>query len=382
MEKYAVIIIGAGASGMMCALQSAKKTLLIEASDRVGKKILATGNGKCNITNDQILAQYYNTPLVDKYFQQFNSEQTLQYFAKLGIFTYADQEGRRYPLSNSAHTVLDLLLKALSLKSNVTIKVNCLPVQVAKTKDGFTVATQDQTYVCDKLVLATGGNSGTQYLDQLQVNYKNFLPSLMGLKTTKNKGLAGVRVSNVRVRLKDFNEVGEILFKEDGISGIVIFNLSAHLARNNIRTGRITLDLLSKVEANNLLRMLASSVNHNPHYSLVEIVEGLLHKSLAKNILEKLSLDKKLAQDCTEQDINALVNFIKNFVVDFTGYADNNQVHTGGVDLKDLDTNLQHKQVQGLYCTGEVVDVDGVCGGYNLQWAWTSGKIVGDELHQ
>ncbi|MBR4418735.1 MAG: aminoacetone oxidase family FAD-binding enzyme [Clostridia bacterium] len=380
MEKYEVIIIGAGSSGIICALNSSKKTLLIEASDRIGKKILATGNGKCNITNNVIDAAHYNTPLVSQYFKKFNTIQTLKYFENLGIHTYADNEGRRYPLSNSANTVLDLLLKALSLKKQLRIIVNSIPLSVAKVNCGFSVNTKDEVFTCKKLVIATGGNSGMQYLNQLKIDYINFKPSLVGLKTTKNKGLAGVRVSNVRVKYGNFDENGEILFKEDGISGIVIFNLSAYLARSNINSGKIKIDLLANIQEDDLLNMLCISMNNNSYYTLVDVLEGFLHKSLAKNILEKLALDKKYAKDCTQQDVNRIVNLIKDYVVDFVGYSDNNQVHTGGVDLKNLDDNLQHKQIQNLYFIGEVVNVDGVCGGYNLQWAWTSGKIVGDCL--
>ena len=380
MENYEVIIIGAGASGIMCALNVKAKTLLVEASDRIGKKILATGNGKCNLTNNHLSVANYNTPLVERYFSQFNQNQTLKYFENLGIFTYADQSGRRYPLSNSANTVLDLLLKKLNSKGNVKVVVNSMPMTITRFNDGFSVTTKTQTYFCHKLVLATGGNSGTQYLNQLKIAYQPFRPSLVGLRTTKNKGLAGVRVSNVKVTMNQFSEVGEILFKEDGISGIVIFNLSAYLARNQISTGKISLDLLAEIDREQLFTMLQTSIQNNPQYLLVDILEGFLHKSLAKNILEKLSLDKTLAEDCTLNNMINLVENIKNYVVTFTGYADNQQVHTGGVDLKDLDDNLQHKQVKNLYCCGELVNVDGACGGYNLQWAWSSGKIVGDCL--
>ncbi len=380
MEQYDAIIIGAGASGIMCALNATAKTLLLEASDRVGRKILATGNGKCNLTNDNLNIQCYNTPLVKPYFDQFNNEQTLQYFADLGLFTYADEAGRRYPLSNSANTVLDLLLCALNLKQNVKTVVNATPILVEKNDNGFVVKTQNQTYVGRKLVLATGGNSGTQYLQQLKVNYQSFRPSLVGLKTTKNKGLAGVRVSNVRVQGNGFDEVGEILFKEDGISGIVIFNLSAHLARKKISTGQITLDFLSGIEINKLFTMLQSSIQHHPKYLMVDILEGFLHKSLARNILEKLDLNQTMAKDLTIDEINTLVATLKHYPVTVTGFADNYQVHTGGVNLPDLDEHLQHRQVRNLYCIGELVDVDGVCGGYNLQWAWTSGKIAGAVL--
>ena len=126
--------------------------------------------------------------------------------------------------------------------------------------------------------------------------------------------------------------------------------------------------------------MLQASINHNPDYLLLDILEGFLHKSLAKNILEKLSLEHKYAKTITTKDVEIIVNTIKHFIVEFKGYADNNQVYTGGVDLKNLDNQLQHKQVANLYLIGEVVNVDGVCGGYNLQWAWTSGKIVGNNL--
>lgn len=380
MEKYDVIIIGAGASGIMCALNTDKKTLLLEAGDRMGKKILATGNGKCNITNQQVTAACYNTPLVEQYLAQFNQKQTLQYFANLGVFTYADEVGRCYPLSNSANSVLDLLLKALSLKSNVKPLVNAMPQSVKQTQDGFVVTTAQGSYLGTKLVLATGGNSGLQYLQQLKIPYVAFRPSLMGLKTKAQKGLAGVRVSQVRVRCHEFDEVGEILFKDDGISGIVIFNLSAYLARRDLRTGQISIDLLTAVSTEQLLAMLQASVKNHPQYALIDILEGMLHKSLARHLLGRLGLAQTLARDCTEHNVQVIVALIKNYTVDFMGYADNYQVHTGGVDLQNLDEHLQHRQVRNLYLIGEVVNVDGVCGGYNLQWAWTSGKIVGENL--
>lgn len=380
MEKYRVIIIGGGASGIMCALNTKQSTLLIEAGERLGKKILATGNGKCNLTNDFVSDVNYNTPLVVPFLQRFNQLETLKYFEQLGVHSYADIEGRRYPLSNSANTVLDLMLLALQRKRNVKVCVNAIPLKIVATNDGFSVITNDKTYYGDKLVLATGGNSGTQYLQQLKINYQSFRPSLVGLKTNRNKGLAGVRVSNVRVKFQTFNEVGEVLFKEDGLSGIVVFNLSAYMARRQIKSGTIYLDLLAQVPTNNLRNMLQISFDYHPDYFLTEILTGILHKSLAKNLVEKLSLTQVKTQDCSEQTIDDLVNLIKNYPVMMQGYADNYQVHTGGVNLDDLDEHLQHRQMKNLFFAGEIINVDGNCGGYNLQWAWTSGKIVADSL--
>ena len=380
MEKYRVIIIGGGASGIMCALNTKQSTLLIEAGERLGKKILATGNGKCNLTNDFVSDVNYNTPLVVPFLQRFNQLETLKYFEQLGVHSYADIEGRRYPLSNSANTVLDLMLLALQRKRNVKVCVNAIPLKIVAANDGFSVITNDKTYYCDKLVLATGGNSGTQYLQQLKINYQSFRPSLVGLKTNRNKGLAGVRVSNVRVKFQTFNEVGEVLFKEDGLSGIVVFNLSAYMARRQIKSGTIYLDLLAQVPTNNLRNMLQISFDYHPDYFLTEILTGILHKSLAKNLVEKLSLTQVKTQDCSEQTIEDLVNLIKKYPVMMQGYADNYQVHTGGVNLDDLDEHLQHRQMKNLFFAGEIINVDGNCGGYNLQWAWTSGKIVADSL--
>ena len=382
MEKYEVIIVGGGASGIMCALNTMKNTLLIEAGDRIGKKILATGNGKCNLTNDTVSDVNYNTPLVVPYLQQFNQIETLKYFESLGIYTYADSEGRRYPLSNSANTVLDMMLLALQRKHNVKVCVNTVPLKITSVDGAFSVMTKDQTYVCDKLVLAMGGNSGTQYLQQLKINYQTFHPSLVGLKTNRNKGLAGVRVSNVRVKFQSFDEVGEVLFKEDGLSGIVVFNLSAYMARHRIKTGTISLDLLSQVPTNQLRQMIQASFYHHPDYFLTEILTGILHKSLAKNLVEKMSLTQAKAQDCLAKIINDLVDLIKNYPIVMHGYSDNYQVHTGGVNLDNLDEHLQHRQIKNLFFIGEIINVDGYCGGYNLQWAWTSGKLVANHINQ
>jgi len=376
MEKYDVIIVGGGASGLMCAITTkAKKVLLLDASDRLGKKILVTGNGKCNITNDSIATNYYNDDKVSEYFAKFNNLQTIKLFENIGLFTYSDEEGRRYPVSNSANSVLDIILAKLRDKDNVQVMTSCNIQSINKSKGVFQLKTDKGELLADKVVLATGGNSATKYLENLGMKYVGFTPSLMGLKTTKNKGLAGVRVSNVKVSFKGFEEVGEVLFKEDGVSGIVIFNLSASLARNGIRQGRIFLDFLPNMPLNTLKSALKTSIASNSNYSPIEILEGLLHKSLAKNILDTLGI-----KNLKDFDVNKVANLIKQYPVNFVGYSDNNQVYSGGVDLKDLDNNLQSKEVANLYVIGELVNVDGVCGGYNLQWAWTSGHIVGEAL--
>ncbi len=379
--KYDVAIIGGGAAGLFCAINVAqdKKVVIIEKSDRVGKKILATGNGRCNLTNNNISAKYYNIDLVEKYFKQFDNYATIKFFDKMGLATYSDEEGRVYPLSNSAVSVLDILLESIANHINIDIKTNYVIDRIVKREDLFEIDGNEKIEA-NKIVIATGGNSA-DILDGIGVKYNGFKPSLVGLNTAKNKGLAGVRVDNVRVRMGLFDEVGEVLFKENGLSGIVIFNLSASLSRNNIVQGEVLIDFLPGKTVKWIWDRLKQMQSNHPCYKVITILEGLIHKALAKNILDKLSIscDSAIA-DISDIKINEIVNIIKNYVVFVTGLSDNNQVHSGGVDLHMLDNSLQYREIDGLYCAGEVIDVDGVCGGYNLQWAWTSGKIVGDNI--
>lgn len=382
MKKYDAVIIGGGASGIMCAISANKdkKIALIDKADRIGKKILATGNGKCNITNDNIMHKYYNTDKVTKFFQIYDNKKTIEYFENLGLLTYSDEEGRRYPLSNSANSVLDLLLAKLDSCKNVDIITNALVESVQIQDNGYRVILQNDILESEKLIIATGGGTNTKFFQDLGVKYSDFVPSLVGLKTEKNKGLAGVRVSNVVVSCDDFVEQGEILFKEDGISGIVVFNLSANFARKNKYQGNIFIDLIPSITEEYIIKHLKNVSDFNPNYTLENVLEGILHKALAKNILDRLGLKNITTKEVNLGICKQIAQMIKKYPIIAVGLSDNNQVYSGGVSLQNLTNQLEYKNISGLYFIGEVVDVDGVCGGYNLQWAWTSGKIVGELL--
>ena len=381
-QIYDCIVVGGGPAGLYTAINISKNknVLIIEKKDRLGQKILVTGNGKCNITNDMLSSKYYNEDGVTRYFEKYNNIQTVSDFSKMGLETYSDDEGRRFPLSNSAVSVLDILLKQVELRQNIEICVDTDIRNITNVDNLFKISCNNMVVYGKKVVIAVGSCDVDNILQQLGVRYNAFVPSLVSLKSEKNKGLAGVRVSNVEVRFSNFVERGEVLFKEDGISGIVVFNLSANFARNNIKKGTVYIDLLPDIAESELASIISKSLTNNPNYPLTLLLEGFMHKALAKNIESKLFDKNVLAKDLNRKDIVKLSKMIKNYMVNIVGLSDNNQVNSGGVPIECLTENLMYKNIEGLYFVGEVVDIDGVCGGYNLQWAWTSGKIVGESI--
>lgn len=386
MKNYDVIIIGGGASGCMATHFCKQNNIaIIDSNTKLAKKVLATGNGRCNLTNKNINSTFYNQN-IDKYLCKFNQDQTLEFFENLGLETYFDEEGRCYPISNSAKSVVDVLVRNLDKKADVFLGESVLDIKV-DCRNGnkiFTVKTDKDIYLCQKLVVACGGNSLLQNINKLGVKTKEFSPSLVSLNSKDIKDLAGIKVSNVLVKLTDSlgitkSEVGEVLFKDGGISGIVIFNLSAILARNANYKAQIEIDLLPNISLENLVCKLNSRKSLN--VSMDKFFVGFFQNALANEVFKQARQNTNInCNKLTDKEIVNLARTIKGLKFSVNGASNNNQVYSGGVLLSALDGNLMSKNVPNLYFCGEVCDVDGVCGGYNLQWAWTSGKIVGESL--
>ena len=199
MKNYDVVIIGGGASGLYTAINinKTKKVLIIDKADKLGKKILATGNGRCNLTNANINACFYNSREVCKYIAKYDNKAILSHFDNIGLKTYCDKEGRYYPLSNSANSVLDLLLKQVEINKNIEVLTNANIIDIKKSKDLFTITVNDKVIESKNLVISTGGNSGKQYLEKLGVKYSEFIPSLVSLKTEKNKSKYFIHISHL-----------------------------------------------------------------------------------------------------------------------------------------------------------------------------------------
>lgn len=380
MEKYDVIIIGGGASGIMCASNiTSKSVLIIEQQDKIGKKILATGNGRCNLTNANINKNFYNTNLVEKYFNKFSVNDTLAFFENIGLSTYADEQGRVYPLSNYASSVLDVLRLNLDKKQNVNILTNCKATKIKKDNGNHLVECGDKKFECNHLVFCCGGNFDNIFT--FKIDSSKFSPSLCSFVTTKNKGLNGVKQKDVKVWLNnDINkcETGEVLFKENGVSGIAVFNLSSYY---NGDSTILNIDLLPNITTSQLINMLNKRVTI--FNKCENLLTGLFHSKLCASIMEKCNIDLSMpCNNLTEENIVKIANQIKCYSLTILDTENNNQIYKGGINLECLSDNLEYVNQKKLFFTGEAVNVNGLCGGYNLQWAWTTGKIVADYINK
>ena len=381
MKYYEVIIIGCGASGIMCALKSKQKNIaIIDSNTKPAKKILVTGNGRCNLTNINLTSKHYNVN-IDKFLNKFDVNKTLSFFNSLGLETYSDEEGRVYPISNSAKSVVDVLVNKLDKFINLILGKQVTSIK--KENNLFIIEAEDELFSCKKLVIATGGNSKS-ILEQLKIDYCPFIPSLVALKSNSVKDLNGIKVSNVLVTCvnslgQSKSEKGEVLFKEGGLSGIVIFNMSSLFSRINNFKGKILIDLLPQISEQSLIAKLNNRKNLN--VKLDKFFVGFFQNAIANEIFKQAKINTNInSLNLTDIQIKCLVKVIKNLSFSVDGCFDNNQIFSGGVALENLNENLCSKKDSNLFFAGEVCNVDGECGGYNLQWAWTSGSIVGESL--
>lgn len=385
MKEFDVIIIGAGASGCICAIEAAKKNkniLIIDKQTIAGKKLMITGNGRCNITNLKTLpSSLYFNQNIDEYLKIFSSAQTISYFKSLGLVCYADNEGRVYPISNSAKSVIDIINNTLLNYENISFSLNNTCEDINFKNNLYIVKTNLGEFQSKQLVIATGGNTLTEMLNKFNIKSKPFTESLVALKTTSTKNLEGLRLSPVEIKVKgsDIVDKGEILFKDSGISGIVAFNISSYFSRKNNFNGELILDLLPNLSEEELINLLKDRQKLN--LQINKMFDGIFLPAVAYMVLNKCKIDEsRTTKQLSIDEIVKLVKTIKNYVLTVKSYYNNNQVYSGGVLLSELKHSLESKTQKGLYFCGEICDVDGICGGYNLQWAWTSGYIVGVSL--
>ncbi len=392
-------IIGGGASGMAAALAAAEnpnaQVIVFERQARVGRKLQATGNGRCNLSNLHAANGGFHgsqAAFADYAISEFPPEDVLEWFKGLGLFTVAEASGRVYPYSDQANSVVDVLRFALE-KPNIQLLTGAEVLKVKKIGDGFSVETAEEAFCCHKLIIACGGLAGTKLggsmagyklLGKLGHHCTRLRPALVQIKTDWNgiASLKGVRANCCAQIFHDgklFAEsTGELQLTEMGLSGPVIFEISRDVCQDK-GNWVCRLDFLPDISGEILLEALRRRRETN--LLVEELLTGILHNRLGRVLTKMAGVQTgHYIKDLDEAELLAVANTVKGFEVNLTEPLgmDSAQVTAGGILTSEFDeTTMESRLVPGLYACGEVLDIDGDCGGYNLQWAWSSGRLAG-----
>ena len=400
--KTEIAVIGGGASGLMAAItakKSGKEVIILERKDRILKKVLITGNGRCNITNvNANISNYFgkNISSVENILNRFTPQDTMDFFNGLGIVCNEENRGKVYPLSGQASSVVDAL-RFEAEKLGIKIETEFYVRKIEKDGFKFRIYSEDKKKIeAGRVILAAGGQSypelgsngsGFELAKELGHSVTKLSPSIVQLKTEKNqvKGLQGIKTDVAVTAYGDNKKIctydGELLFTDYGISGNVVFNISFVMPL--YKNVEFEIDFMEKFDYNELYEMLKERKRILSHLTMENYFNGMINKKLGQ-FLSKVSGIEKLSKpvkDLNDSEIRKLCTVLKKYrvkILDTTGFK-NAQVTAGGVSLDEVNIEtLESKIVKGLYFSGEVLDVYGECGGFNLQWAWASGHIAGE----
>ncbi|MCI5992807.1 MAG: NAD(P)/FAD-dependent oxidoreductase [Clostridiales bacterium] len=396
-----VLIIGGGASGMMAALTAAEQpdntVTLLERQARVGRKLLATGNGRCNLTNLDLAGTHYHGARPEfavPVLSYFGLDDTLRLFRSLGLLTVADETGRVYPLSDQANSVVDVLRFALQTRG-VNVVCSCDVIEVKKKARGYeAIAATGERYFGDRLIVAAGGcagkklggtKSGYHLLGMLGHSVTALSPSLTQIRTdpTHVRALKGVR-ADALVRLRQngqliAQEAGEVQFTDFGLSGPVAFSLSR--AAGLLDGAELSLDFLRAYAPEDVDALLKDKRAAMGELPAEDFLSGILPSRLGSVVMRRaLGSLQRPASALTDAELTQVRQQLRCFTLPVTGVMgmENAQVTAGGIVTDEFDPQtLESRLAPGVFATGEVLDIDGDCGGYNLQWAWSSGRLAG-----
>ena len=397
---YDVIVIGGGASGMMAAITAAqqnKVVLLLESADRVGRKLLATGNGRCNFTHSNISVDDYHTDhheLLNSVLQKYPSESIISLFETMGMMS-KNLNGYIYPFSESASTVLDILRIQLQ-ELNCDIKTECDVTKICENNHIFSVSGNHFCFESKAIIVATGSKAGgfykgSQNMYQLLKPFGHrctkLYPSLTKCHCKEDffKALAGVRAkANINLYIENqffVSEFGEVQFTKTGISGIPVFQLSGCIAQTLSEKKKVTVSIdfipdckksSSEIINERLPIMRTCTVE--------QFFTGLLHKKLMSLFIKIAGLkEQDKISNYSVKELQKVIEIIRDFktqIVEVEG-MENAQVCRGGIPLFECTSDFMSKYQKGLFMCGELLNVDGICGGYNLHFAWASGLICG-----
>lgn len=395
MDNAEVVIIGGGAAGLTAALALNKKTIVLERGERVGRKLSATGNGQGNVGNLDINESRYFTfgerRLISSCMQKFPQAEILAFFEKLGFMFCADERGRLYPASKQASSITDLIRYRLEKDLNKRIITGAFVTDITKKGEYFIVtAVSDgvkRLFSAKNVILCAGGKAaknfgsdGNGYLLARKFGHTatNLFPSLVQLKTETAdiKTLKGQRVGAVVTAYCDNKQIarekGDVIFTDYGVSGDAVFRISAFVCDKIEQNITLSLDLMPDCQTEKLVSVLCERTA-NKAIPAGEILCGILPNTLGRAVIKRTG----------NQNPVAVAQTIKNFTLKVTGTAgfDYAQVTKGGIRLSEVSADMQSKKCPGLYFAGEILDVDGQCGGYNLQWAFSSALAAAESIN-
>ena len=405
-----VLVIGAGAAGSMAAIFAARKgheVMVFEKNAKTGKKIYITGKGRCNITNavsnEELIKNTIRNPkFMYSAFSAFTSEDVIRFFENMGCPVKIERGNRVFPVSDHSSDVIKALDKAME-KAGVKVRYNTPVEELIINENGteiIGIKLRDGKKVeADKVIVATGGLSykstgstgdGYEFAKQVGHTVKDLRPSLVALMVKEKfiKDLQGLSLKNVRVSVKNgkkkiFDELGEMLFTRDGISGPLILSASSiagDLFYNE--GGMLSIDLKPALSEEELDARLLRDFTEFKSKALKNAFDKLLPKSLIPVFLERTKIDvEKRAGDLTKSERSVIIGLLKHFTLQITGLKGYEEavITKGGVSVKEVNPKtMESKKVKGLYFAGEVLDVDALTGGFNLQIAWSTGAVAGN----
>ena len=396
-----IAVIGGGASGLIAAItarKAGKKVTILERKERILKKVLVTGNGRCNLTNARAsISNYFgkNILLIENILNNFTPQNVMDFFYELGVICNEEERGKVYPLSGQASSVVDAL-RFEAEKLGIKIETEFYVRKIEKDGFKFKIFSEDKRKIeANRVILSTGGQSypelgsngsGFQLAKDFGHSITKLSPAIVQLKTEKYqvKGLQGIKADTSVTAYGDNKKIctynGELLFTDYGISGNVVFNISFVMPL--YKNVEFEIDFMKKFDYNELYELLRKRKKIMAHLTMENYFNGMINKKLGQ-FLSKMSGIEKLSKpvkDLNDNEIRKLCTSLKKYrinILETTGFK-NAQVTAGGISLDEVNTDtLESKIMKGLYFSGEVLDVYGECGGFNLQWAWASGYIAG-----
>lgn len=381
-SNKSVAIIGAGPAGCVCAkfLKNNGFCPIIFDKGKYLRTILPTGGGRCNLAHAEFdfknLTQNY--PRGEKFlysvFSKFGTEDAIQFFKQLGIETYTQEDNRIFPNSNSSRDVQEKLLKALKGCKFVSEKV----LSIEKLDNCYKIITNKSSYAFDVVIVSTGGHGNWDIFNKMDLNIIPPTQALVGLVTKENfSAISGVSIKNVKTYGKEFknSDNGDIIFTHKGISGPLIYKISSIFARKEMPY-KLVFQLVKNLD-------LQAELNKNPHKEIKNLLGQFVPKSFAEFVLENLDIEKNTpCHKITGKLRDKIYKKLTTFEVTIISKVPDGEVVTcGGIDLKEINSKtMESKKYPNLYFCGEVLDIDGFCGGFNLQNCWSTAFVVAQSV--